>query len=316
MIEKKIEEEQHKIASEKNQNYFLKQINRLNMNNTSIAYVSVGLMFVFLLSFIYGKYLYGKLNLENIKAFFDYKLLIYISIGFMAQVVDGALGMAYGAVANSLLIGLGINPVSASAGIHFAEIFTTGASGLSHLKLGNVNKKLFIKLLLPGILGAGLGASLLALKINGEAFKPYVSLYVMFLGILFLRKALLKKRRKKKTKYISILALGGGFLDSVGGGGWGPIVTSTLLNQGRSFVYTIGSVNLAEFFVAFASSFTFLFFIDLDDWKVIVGLIIGGIFAAPFAAILIRKINQKKMMTLVGIIVIILSIFNFIINIK
>src|SRR5690606_1671341 len=223
------------------------------------------------------------------------ELLLYILGGFIAQMIDGALGMAYGVSATTFLLSFGITPAAASASVHTSEIFTSGVSGLMHLRFGNVNNKLFKTLLLPGILGAIAGAYLLSsLEHYSYLIKPIVASYTLILGIIIIRKVINnKKKKKKKTKNIAALASTGGFLDAVGGGGWGPIVTSTLLANGRNARYTIGSVNLAEFFVAFSSSVTFIFFIGLSHFQIILGLVIGGMIAAPIAAHLSRKLPVK-----------------------
>ena len=312
MKEKETSAEKKSTVSEKTQKRFIQKVNEFNVNNVKFAILLIFGVVLFSVFFIYGDLFISSFNAEKLSNFFDAKMFLYISIGFIAQAIDGSLGMAYGATSNSLLLGMGISPVVSSASIHFAEVFTTGASGISHLHFGNVNKKLLSMLVLPGVLGAVFGAYFISNIVDTHFLTPYISFYVLILGILFLRKALKRKIKKRKTKYISVLAVFGGFLDSMGGGGWGPIVTSTLVNRGRNIVYTIGSVNVAEFFVAFASSFTFLFFLQLNDWKVIVGLIIGGIFAAPFAAIIVRKIEHKKLMLIVGIFIVVLSCINFI----
>jgi uncharacterized membrane protein YfcA len=243
-----------------------------------------------------------------IQSLFTQELLFYIMVGLAAQMVDGALGMAYGATSSSLLLGLGIPPAITSASVHVAEVFTTGASGIAHFKLGNVNKKLFLYLLIPGMSGAIIGAYLLSNKIDGDAIKPYMSAYLLILGAIVIRKALQTKRQKTKIKRLGPLAFFGGLMDAIGGGGWGPIVTSTLLSKGRTVHYTIGSVNAAEFFISASSAATFLLFTGISSWQVIVGLIIGGVIASPFAAILVRRIKRKPLMILVGVLVILLSL--------
>ena len=236
-------------------------------------------------------------------------LLIYMLGGFIAQMIDGALGMAYGVSATTFLLSFGISPAAASASVHTSEIFTSGVSGLMHLKFGNVNNKLFKNLLLPGIIGAILGAYILSsLEEYSYILKPIVASYTMILGVLIIRKAIKGKTKKKKTKNISVLAIFGGFLDAVGGGGWGPIVTSTLIANGRNARYTIGSVNLAEFFVAFSSSVTFMLFIGLSHFQVILGLVLGGMIGAPIAARLSSKLPVKTIMLAVGIVIIIVSL--------
>jgi uncharacterized membrane protein YfcA len=239
---------------------------------------------------------------------FTTELLFYIVVGLCAQLVDGALGMAYGATSSSLLLGLGVSPSVSSASVHVAEVFTTGASGFAHFKLGNVNKKLFLCLLIPGMIGAISGAYLLSDKIDGDVIKPFISAYLLVLGIIVIRKGIQKNKRKTKTKRLGPLAFAGGFMDAIGGGGWGPIVTSTLLSKGRTVHYTIGSVNAAEFFISLSSAATFLIFTGISSWQVIVGLVIGGVIASPFAAILVRKIKRKPLMIMVGVLIIILSL--------
>lgn len=237
----------------------------------------------------------------------DFKF--FLMAGFIAQMIDGALGMAYGVSASTLLISVGVPPAAASASIHTSEIFTSGVSGLMHLKFQNVNKKLFKTLLIPGVVGAAAGALVLSLlEPYNYVIKPLVSAYLLYLGIIIIMKALKSHRAKIKTKNIPKLATFGGFMDSIGGGGWGPIVSSTLIAGGRHPRYTIGSVNLTEFFVALASSITFLLVIGLSHWNVIVGLIVGGVIAAPIAAYFSRKLPVKAMMIVVGILVISISL--------
>lgn len=239
----------------------------------------------------------------------DSSILIYIIAGFTAQMIDGALGMAYGITATTFLLSFGISPAASSASVHASEVFTSGASGLMHLKFGNVNTKLFKSLLIPGVIGAILGAYILSsFEQYNFIIKPIVSTYTLILGAIIIFKALKNEAVKQKIKKIFPLALIGGFLDSIGGGGWGPIVSSTLIARGRNPRYTIGSVNLAEFFIALSSSLTFVTIIGLTHWIIIAGLIIGGVIAAPIAAYLANKIPTKSIMILVGIVVIILSL--------
>lgn len=237
------------------------------------------------------------------------EILYYVLGGFIAQMIDGALGMAYGVTATTFLFSVGITPAAASASVHASEVFTSGVSGYMHLKFGNVNSKLFKNLVIPGIIGAICGAYILSSLENYAGYiKPIVSAYTFILGVIIIKKALVKRVEKKPTKRIGILAFFGAYLDSIGGGGWGPIVSSTLIASGRHPKYTIGSVNLTEFFVSLASSITFFTVIGLGYWQVIVGLILGGVIAAPIAARLANKIPVKSMMILVGLVVIIVSI--------
>ncbi len=239
----------------------------------------------------------------------DSSILLFILAGFTAQMIDGALGMAYGVTATTFLLSLGVPPAASSASVHASEVFTSGVSGLMHLKFGNVNTKLFRSLLLPGVLGAILGAYILSsFEEYNSIIKPLVSIYTIILGLIIIFKALKKDKVREKIKRIFPLAMVGGFLDSIGGGGWGPIVSSTLIAGGRNARYTIGSVNLTEFFVSLASSLTFFTLIGLTHWYIIIGLIIGGVIAAPIAAYLTNKIPTKTIMILVGIVVIIASL--------
>ncbi len=239
----------------------------------------------------------------------DSTIIYFIIGGFLAQLVDGALGMAYGVSATTFLLSFGVGPAAASASVHASEIFTSGVSGLMHLRFGNVRTKLFKKLLLPGILGAIVGAYILSsLQNYGDIIRPIVSAYTLFLGIKILLKAVAKAKDTKPLKRVGPLAFVGAFLDSIGGGGWGPIVTSTLISRGGNPRYTIGSVNLTEFFVTLASSITFITMIGLTHWQIIAGLILGGCIAAPFGAFLTKKLNVKTIMILVGTIVIITSL--------
>ena len=216
---------------------------------------------------IVGHLLFSYLTTENLIAVFNSvnsEILYYIAGGFIAQMIDGALGMAYGVTATTFLLSVGITPAAASASVHASEVFTSGVSGYMHLKFGNVNSKLFKTLVIPGIIGAVLGAYVLSsLEEYSSYIKPIVSIYTLFLGVIIIRKALIKRMEKRQLKRVGLLALFGGYLDSIGGGGWGPIVSSTLIASGRHPKYTIGSVNLTEFFVSLASSITFFTVIGL-----------------------------------------------------
>ncbi|WP_229236004.1 sulfite exporter TauE/SafE family protein [Dyadobacter tibetensis] len=233
----------------------------------------------------------------------------FLMAGFIAQMIDGALGMAYGVTASTFLLTIGVPPAAVSASVHTSEIFTSGVSGYLHLKFGNVNSKLFKKILIPGVIGAITGAYLVSsLEQYIFIIKPLVALYTLILGILIIQKALKKRVEKRPIKKIGWLAWFGGTMDSIGGGGWGPIVTSTLIARGRHPKYTIGSVNLAEFFVSLASSVTFITLIGFSHWQIVLGLILGGMTAAPIAASLSRRLPIKTMMIMVGTIVIIVSL--------
>lgn len=230
--------------------------------------------------------------------------------GFLAQLVDGALGMGYGVTSASILLSTGVNPAAISGSIHTAEMFASGASGYSHYKFGNVNKKLFKKLVIPGVIGAIAGAFLLVFL--GEKYsnyiRPIMACYTLFLGGKILLNAFRKYNPQKKFRNFIPLAGAGGFLDSFGGGGWGPIVTTTLITNGRSPRFVIGTVSLTEFFVTLASAFSFFILLGVTHLQTIVALIIGGFMAAPIAAKLAGKLPRKTSFILLGILVIIWSL--------
>lgn len=234
--------------------------------------------------------------------------LLFVAIGFAAQMVDGAIGMAYGVTSTSVLLSFGIAPATASACTHAAETITTGASGLAHWRLGNLDRDLLWRLALPGMVGGAIGAYVLT-ALPGEAIRPYVSGYLLLLGVVILWKAVMNSPGSAPSpRSVAPLGFFGGLLDSIGGGGWGPIVTSTLLGQGTTPRYAIGSVNIAEFFVTLTISTTFLVTIGLELWPIIAGLILGGVLAAPFAAYAAKHLPDKVLMILVGSVVVLLSL--------
>jgi uncharacterized membrane protein YfcA len=235
-------------------------------------------------------------------------ILFYVLVGFIAQMVDGSIGMAYGVTSTSVMLSFGVPPATASACVHAAETFTTGASGLAHWRLGNVDKRLIWRLAIPGAIGGAIGAYVLT-NIPGELVKPYISAYLLLIGIFIIYKAVHRKHSfvDEPPNNVAPLGLIGGFVDAIGGGGWGPIVTSTLLGQGTQPRYTIGSVNMAEFFVTLTISATFIATIGLELWPTILGLVIGGVIAAPFAALAAKHFPPKILMILVGVVVMLLS---------
>lgn len=238
------------------------------------------------------------------------EILLYVIIGFVAQMIDGAIGMAYGVTASSVLLSAGIPPATASACVHAAETVTTGVSGLAHWKLGNVDRKLLWRLALPGMVGGAIGAYALS-EFDGDTLKPFISVYLLLLGLVIIWKALARKPLEAPApRSVAPLGFAGGMLDAIGGGGWGPIVTSSLLGQGTTPRYAIGSVNLAEFFVTLTISATFLVTVGLSLWPIITGLIIGGAIAAPFAALAAKHVPAKVLMLAVGCVVILLSLRN------
>jgi siroheme synthase-like protein len=240
----------------------------------------------------------------------------YFLGGLIAQLIDGALGMAYGVSVTTFLLSLGIpsiTPAVASASMHASEVFNTGTASLVYMRYKNINMKLFKSLLIPGIIGAVLGAITVSYfsKENFQFIRPIVACYTLFLGALIIRKALVTGIKKgKKFKNFKPIAALGGFFDSVGGGGWGPIVTTSLIAGGRSLRYSIGSSHLTKFFVAIASTFTFFIVIGIEHWQIIFGLVIGGMLAAPFSIYLSTKIPTRPGLILVGVVVVILSIRN------
>ncbi len=236
------------------------------------------------------------------------QVLLFACVGFLAQIVDGALGMAYGLVSTSVMLSLGITPAVASASVHAAEVFTTGASGLSHWRLGNVDRALLWRLAVPGMIGGALGAFVLV-SVPGDQMKPYVSAYLLAVGLYILWKAWKGSVvRKEPPRHVPALGLSGGFVDAVGGGGWGPIVTSSLIGNGCCPRQTIGSVSLSEFFVTATVSATFVATIGLELWPIITGLVLGGVLAAPLAALAVRALPRRPLMIMVGVLVLALSV--------
>ncbi|UVO52562.1 sulfite exporter TauE/SafE family protein [Sphingomonas sp. SUN019] len=240
-------------------------------------------------------------------------LLPFVLVGFGAQIVDGALGMAFGVICNTLLVAvMGVAPARASANIHIVETFTTAVSGISHLIHGNIDKALFLRLLIPGIIGGVTGAYLLT-NVDGNVVKPFVLGYLVLVGIYLLIRGILFPPKAAKPKVVEPLGLIGGFLDAAGGGGWGPIVTSNLLVQGVEPRKVVGTVNSVEFFLTLTVSATFIYHLGIEDFAVTtIGLLIGGIAAAPLGAIMAKKISTKIMLILVGIVLTITSTYGFI----
>lgn len=249
----------------------------------------------------------SKILLQSLDSTFYWMILA----GFLAQLVDGILGMGYGVVSATVLLSLGIKLPAISGSIHTAEMFSSAASGYSHYRFGNVNKKLFKTLLIPGVIGAILGAVLLSTLADQYTnyIKPVLAGYTLFLGARILRTGFKKERKQKKFRRVGLLGAVGGFLDSFGGGGWGPLVTSTLILKGRTPRYVIGSVSITEFFVTLASAATFFSLLGISHWPVIAGLIIGGLIAAPLAARLTGKLPLKTMFIAVGMMVVFWSLY-------
>ena len=229
--------------------------------------------------------------------------------GSIAAFIDGSLGMAYGVTGTAFLLGYGISPIKAVAYIHIAEIFVSGSSGLNHWKIGNVDTKLFKKLLIPGIIGAILGA-LVITKVKIPYLSIVISIYLLFMGIFLIAKAYakIKLQIKQKNSVVLPLAVTGGFVDGAGGGGWGPVVATSLLGGKMMPRKVIGTVNASEFFINLASATTFLFLVKITDWEALAGLIIGGFLITPYAAKATSRMSVKMILTVVGCLITALSV--------
>lgn len=235
----------------------------------------------------------------------------FVLCGFAAQMVDGALGLGYGLTCTSAMLGFGVPPAMVSSSIHTAEVFATGISGYSHYRFGNVNKRLAKALLWPALAGAVAGSLLLVMVAQHSAHWTSLALgvYCLFLSVKILYRATRRSVKKKKVRHLSRLAVAGGFFDAFGGGGWGPLVTSTLISNGRSPRYVIGTVSLVEFFITLATAVTFLATLGVTHWHIILGLIAGSATAAPIAAKLAGKIPRRIGLILVGSLVMTWSIY-------
>jgi uncharacterized membrane protein YfcA len=215
--------------------------------------------------------------------------------------------MAYGVTASSLLLGSGVPPAVASATVHAAECFTTGASAASHRAFGNIDREQFRRLLLPGVLGAALGAYLLS-SLPGDALKPWIAAYLVLMGVVIVAKAFREFPSRRVASHLAPLGFFGALVDAVGGGGWGPIVASNLLARGNGFRLTVGTVNAVEFFVTLTASVVFLLALGLANWTLIAGLAIGGVLAAPLGAYLVSRVRPRPIQVAVGVLVIALSL--------
>lgn len=236
-------------------------------------------------------------------------MLPFVAIGFAAQIVDGALGMAFGVISSTLLVSvMGVPPARASAGVHLVEIFTTGTSAISHLALRNIDWRLFLRIALPGMIGGVAGAWLLA-SIDAALARPFVMGWLALVGVYLLARALRQPPPPRPPRHVPVLGLVGGFLDASGGGGWGPVVTSSLLAQGAETRRTIGTVNCAEFFVTLAVSATFIATIGPAAFTVVTaGLLLGGMLAAPLGAVMVRVLPVRALLLMVAIVLIVTSL--------
>lgn len=245
------------------------------------------------------------------------EIFLFACIGFVAQVIDGALGMAYGITATTMLLGLGVAPPIASASVHTAELFTTAVSGAAHWRLGNVDVTLLSRLGFAGVVGGATGAYL-STALPGSVIRPFVSLYLLAMGIMIIWRAIGRFGDERGTVASGSmptravpLGVVGGLLDAIGGGGWGAMVTSTLIGWRMTPRVAIGSANAAEFFVASVVTATFVATIGLELWPIITGLVTGGVPAAPFAAFMTRRLPERPLMLLVGTVIVLLSLHGF-----
>lgn len=275
-------------------------------------------VFVFALMFL-GHLLFRLVPTEVINDYasglavqIDVQVLTYIGIGFLAQMIDGAFGMAYGPTTTSFLMAMGISPAIASATLHTAEVFAAGTASVSYYRHKNINFKLFKLLVIGGIVGAILGASLLSFVSKEQLgiVKPLVALYTLSLGLIVIRRAFAsgKIRPKKNIRLIPAVGFVGSFFDSIGGGGWGAIVTSSLVALGRDVRYAIGSAHLAKFIVATTSAITFLLLIGFHHWLIVAGVILGSMLAAPMSVMIGNRIPKRNGLIIVGVLVIALSL--------
>lgn len=237
----------------------------------------------------------------------DGSFWLVAAIGFAAQLVDGALGMAYGITATSLLLSLGYSPALASAAVHAAEVVTCGAAGVSHAVARNILWPLVFRLGLAGAAGGFAGALILVSGIGGYLL-PIVSIYLCAMGIVLIFKAFRTSNPRSRLRGVIPLGLAGGFLDAIGGGGWGPVVSGTLLISGKDPRHLIGSSALAEFFVTTVVTITFAGSLPVEHFGVTaLALVAGGLPAAPLAAILLRTLNRRVVMVSVGVLVALLG---------
>ena len=233
---------------------------------------------------------------------------LFFAIGFVAQLVDGALGMAYGVLTNVALLVIGLPPAHASALVHTAEIFTTSASAASHIYHRNVDWRMVARLGATGVLGAILGAWVLS-NVEVTAARRFVYAYLLIMGFYILWKLMrIASVPRKPAGWTVLLGFGAGFLDASGGGGWGPMTTSTLVGSGHAPRYSVGSVNTAEFFVTVSAATTFFTEIGVAPLEHFIPLVLGGILAAPFGGWVVKHVPTRALMTAVGILIVTLSI--------
>ncbi|AJW64815.1 Precorrin-2 dehydrogenase [Elizabethkingia miricola] len=305
-----------KQDSKDKQNLEIENLTRISKLVQRRANIYLGVIGVMLLIGILGIIVYQFNLWGDIQVFLNQDGHIFywmLFVGFLAEIVAGSMGMGYGVICTTVLLLLNVPPPVVSASIHSAESFTTAAGSISHYKLGNVNKKMVWVLVPVAIVGAIIGA--FTLSHFGEHYahivKPIIACYTLYLGTNILKNAFKKKGAAVKTKRktnLRILGLAGGFIDSFAGGGWGPLVTGTLMKDGRTPRYVVGSSTVAKFLLTVTSAITFIFTIGIHHWNIVLGLLLGGIFTAPFSAMLTAKLPTKKMFIVVGTVVIVMSL--------
>lgn len=235
------------------------------------------------------------------------EFFMLLAIGFVAQMIDGALGMAFGVISTTAMLAIGLPPAQASALVHTAEIFTTGASAASHIYNRNVDWRLVTRLGIAGVLGAILGAWILS-NVDSTAMRSLVSGYLFFMGIyILLRAAQMMPMRDAPAGWVPPVGFVAGFLDASGGGGWGPVSTSTLIGSGHAPRQTIGSVNTTEFFVTVAAATTFFVELGMSPLQNLIPLVIGGLLAAPLGGWMVKRIPVRSLMVAVGLLILVLS---------
>ena len=243
-------------------------------------------------------------------------LIVLVLVGFAAQLVDGALGMAYGATSTTLVLAAGYSPVVASASVHLAELGTTLASGAAHWRFGNVDWRTVRRIGVPGAMGAFLGAVVLS-SISAEVAKPWMAGVLLALGVYVLLRFTLRGvhlrpgRRYVRGRFLAPLGLAAGFVDATGGGGWGPVATPTLLASGRMEPRkVVGSVDTSEFLVALAASAGFLLALggEVLSYRIVGALLVGGLAAAPLAAWLVRIVTARLLGALVGGLIVVTNV--------
>jgi uncharacterized membrane protein YfcA len=237
------------------------------------------------------------------------EFFLVLAIGFVAQLIDGALGMAYGVLSNSAMLAIGMPPAQASALVHTAEIFTTGASAASHIYYRNVDWRFVARLSIGGVLGAILGAWILS-NMDIAAARRYVYMYLLVMGLYILWKSMrIASARQGPAAWTAPAGFVGGFLDASGGGGWGPVVSSTLIGSGHAPRQTVGSVNATEFFVAVAAATTFFVELGMAPLQHLLPLVLGGVLAAPLGGWAVKRVSGRMLMAAVGSLIVLLSIW-------